>query len=120
MKPLTQAEEEVMLVLWDKGSCFVRDIVDAYAAPKPAYTTISTIVRILEAKGFVTHQAFGKSHRYASAISKEDYSNQQLNRMVEGYFDGSPSNLLSFFMKHKKMSTNDIENLLNQLKNNHE
>ncbi|MFK7953594.1 MAG: BlaI/MecI/CopY family transcriptional regulator [Ekhidna sp.] len=117
MKQLTQAEEEIMQILWKLGKSFVKDIVNEYQEPKPAYNTISTLVRILEKKGFVGFEAFGKSHQYFPLINKEDYSQKYLNRFVDKYFSGSYKELVSFFTKQEEMSVTDLERLLEELKN---
>lgn len=117
MKPLTQAEEEIMQILWQLDKAFVKDIIQEYAEPKPAYNTISTLIRIMEKKGFVGYEAFGKSHRYYPLIDKEDYSKKYLNRFVDKYFSGSYKDLVSFFTKEKEMSVMDLERLLEELKN---
>jgi predicted transcriptional regulator len=116
MKPLTQAEEEIMQILWKLEKAFVKEIVEEYDDPKPAYNTISTLVRIMEKKGFVGHETFGKSHRYYPLINKEDYSKKYLNSFVEKYFSGSYKELVSFFTKEKEMSVRDLEKLLDELK----
>lgn len=117
MKQLTQAEEEIMQILWTQGKAFVKDIVDQYDEPKPAYNTISTLIRILEKKGFVGYEAYGKSHQYFPLINKEDYSQKYLNRFVDKYFSGSYKELVSFFTKQEEMSVTDLERLLEELKN---
>lgn len=116
MKPLTQAEEEIMQILWHLEKAFVKEIVEEYDDPKPAYNTISTLIRIMEKKGFVGYEAFGKSHRYYPLIDKEDYSKKYLNRFVDKYFSGSYKELVSFFTKEKEMSVRDLEKLLDELK----
>ena len=116
MKPLTLAEAEIMQILWRLEHAFVKEIVEEYDDPKPAYNTISTLVRILEKKGFVGFDAFGKSHRYFPLIQKEDYSIKYLNRFVDKYFSGSYKELVSFFAKEKEMSVKDLEKLLKELK----
>lgn len=116
MKPLTQAEEEIMQILWHLEKAFVKEIVEEYDEPKPAYNTISTLIRIMEKKGFVGYEAFGKSHRYYPLIDKEDYSKKYLNRFVDKYFSGSYKDLVSFFTKEKEMSVRDLEKLLEELK----
>ncbi len=116
MKPLTQAEEEIMQILWHLKKAFVKEIVEQYDEPKPAYNTISTLIRIMEKKGFVGYEAFGKSHRYYPLIDKEDYSKKYLNRFVDKYFSGSYKDLVSFFTKEKEMSVKDLERLLDELK----
>lgn len=116
MKPLTQAEEEIMQILWHLEKAFVKEIVEEYDDPKPAYNTISTLIRIMEKKGFVGYEAFGKSHRYYPLIDKEDYSKKYLNRFVDKYFSGSYKDMVSFFTKEKEMSVRDLEKLLDELK----
>ena len=117
MKQLTQAEEEVMQVLWRMERAFVKDLVEEFPDPKPAYNTVSTIIRILEKKGFVSYEAFGKSHQYFALIGKEEYSKKYLHRFVDNYFSGSYAQLVSFFTEQDKMSVSDIEKLLEELKN---
>jgi BlaI family transcriptional regulator, penicillinase repressor len=117
MKELTKAEDQVMQILWKLGKGFVKDIIEEMPDPKPAYNTISTIVRILETKGFVDHKAYGKTHEYFPTISKDKYTTFYLNNMIKGYFNGSFQNLVSFFAKENKMNTADLEKLLQELKN---
>ena len=116
MKELTRAEDQVMHVLWSLEHAFVKDIIDKLPPPKPAYNTISTIVRILEKKGFVGHKAYGKTHQYYPLISKEKYTRFYLNNMIKGYFNGSFQNLVSFFARENKMDVNDLEELVNEIK----
>jgi BlaI family transcriptional regulator, penicillinase repressor len=115
MKELTKAEDQIMQVLWNLEKGFVKDIIDQLSEPKPAYNTVSTIVRILEKKGFVGYKAFGKTHEYFPLIGKEKYTRFYLNNMVKGYFDGSFQNLVSFFAKENKMDVQDIDQLMKEL-----
>ena len=115
LKELTRAEDQVMQILWSIGRGVVRDIIDKMPEPKPAYNTVSTIVRILETKGFVDHKAYGKTHEYFPLISKEKYMRFYLNNMIRGYFNGSFQNLVSFFARDNKLDANDIEKLLNEV-----
>jgi BlaI family transcriptional regulator, penicillinase repressor len=117
LKELTKAEDQVMQILWNLQKGFVKDIIEGMAEPKPAYNTVSTIIRILETKGFVDHKAYGKTHEYFPVISKERYTKFYLNNLLRGYFDGSFQNLVSFFAKENKMDANDLEKLLEELKN---
>ena len=117
LKELTKAEDQVMQILWKLESAFVKDIVEQMPEPKPAYNTISTIVRILETKGFVDHKAYGKTHEYFPLISKDKYTKFYLNNLLKGYFNGSFQNLVSFFAKENKMDVKDIEKLLQEIKN---
>jgi predicted transcriptional regulator len=117
MQQLTKAEEEIMQVLWDLDKAFVKEIIEEIPEPKPAYNTVSTIIRILEKKGVVGHKTFGKTHQYYPRITKEEYSNKYLNRFVNEYFSGSYSQLVSFFTKQENMSLTELETLLKELKN---
>lgn len=117
LKELTRAEDQVMQILWTIERGVVRDIIDKMPEPKPAYNTVSTIVRILETKGFVGHKAYGKTHEYFPIVSREKYTRFYLNNMIKGYFNGSFQNLVSFFAKDNKLNASDIEKLLNEVKN---
>lgn len=116
MKQLTKAEEQVMQALWQTGPAFVKDIIEAMPAPKPHYNTVSTLVKILIEKGFIDFKAFGKSHQYFALVTKEAYSHKTVNNLVKGYFGGSFSNMVSFFVKEKELSVNDLEKLLQKIK----
>ncbi len=118
MKELTKAEEQVMQILWKLEHAFVKEIVEEFPNPKPAYNTVSTIIRILEKKGFVSYIAFGKTHQYSPKILKEQYSKQRISTFVTDYFEGSFTKMLSFFTTHKNLSVKDLEearNLLQEL-----
>jgi predicted transcriptional regulator len=115
MKELTKAEDQIMQVLWALKKGFVKDIIDQLPNPKPAYNTVSTIVRILERKGFVGYTAFGKTHEYFPLIAKEKYTQFYLNNLVKGYFGGSFHSLVSFFAEENKMNLTDIDQLVKQL-----
>lgn len=115
MKELTKAEDQIMQVLWTLEKGFVKDIIDQLPEPKPAYNTVSTIVRILEKKGFVGYKAFGKTHEYFPLIGKEKYTRFYLNNLVKGYFNGSFQNLVSFFAKENSMDVQDIDQLMKEL-----
>ena len=113
MKELTKAEEQVMQIIWEKEKVFVKEVLEEMPLPKPAYNTVSTIVRILETKGFVGHEVFGKSHRYYPLIEKDVYRKFSANQMIQGYFSGSASKLISFFIKEKNLDTRDLDEILN-------
>ena len=116
MKQLTRAEEEVMQILWKLQKGNVAAILEELPEPKPAYNTVSTVVRILESKGFVDHEKEGKGHLYFPLIKKSDYSNQSINKFVDNYFQGSFKGMVSFFMKHNNMSLSELESILNEIK----
>lgn len=115
MKELTKAEEQVMLILWTKEKCFVKEIIQDMPEPKPAYNTVSTIVRILENKGFVDHEVFGKSHRYYPLVTKDEYRSFSAEQLMTGYFDASPSSMLSFFLKEKSLDAKDLDEMLKMI-----
>ena len=111
MKELTKAEEQVMQVLWNIGSGFANEIMSAFPEPKPAYNTVLTVIRILEKKGFVTHETFCKANRYQPAVSKEEYSQRFLGSVVERYFNNSYLDLVSAFAKKENFSLEELEEL---------
>lgn len=111
MKELTKAEEEVMQVLWDLGTAFVNDILDQLSEPKPAYNTVSTIVRILQKKEFVGYESHGRSHKYYPLITKENYRKQFFGSFMQRYFGNSPQQFASFFTKDQNVSLKDLEEI---------
>lgn len=119
MEELTKAEERIMQVLWKLQTAFVKDIIDELDdEPKPPYNTISSIVRLLEKKGYVSYKAYGKTYEYFPAISKDEYTKTTFSKMFSGYFDSSPASLLSFMVKEEKLSEKDIEELKALIKKN--
>jgi len=109
MKELTRAEEQVMQILWELENAFVKEIIEKISEPKPAYNTISTIVRILEKKGIVGHVAYGKSHQYYPLISKKDYTRKFMKGFVRNYFSNSYRDMVSFFAKEEQVSLSELE-----------
>ncbi|MGY4384494.1 BlaI family penicillinase repressor [Pedobacter sp. UYP24] len=119
MEELTKSEERIMQVIWKLGKVFVKDIIEAIAEdPKPPYNTVSSTVRLLEKKGYVNYKAYGKTYEYFAAISKEQYTKTTFNKLFSGYFDNSPTSLLSFMVKEKNLSKKDIEELQNLINKN--
>ena len=115
MKELTPAEEQVMQILWKEGRAFVRELLTQFPDPKPAYNTVSTIIRILEKKGFVDHEEFGKSYRYYPLISKEDYREERFSALMKGYFNNSMQQVLSHFSRSKKMDIKEADEMIRLL-----
>ena len=111
MKELTKAEEQVMQVLWKIGQGFAADLIANFPEPKPAYNTILTVVRILEKKGFVDHETFGKANRYYPLVSKEQYSQLFMQNFVQHYFDNSFKSMVSFFAQNKDISMEDLDEI---------
>lgn len=118
-KELTKAEEQLMQVLWNMQKAFVREIIDQMPNPKPPHSSVSTLMRILEAKGVVGYEAFGKSHRYYPLISREEYKKFQLKKLLGNYFDNSVHKLFSYFIQEQPIPEEDvqaIEKMIHQLK----
>jgi BlaI family transcriptional regulator, penicillinase repressor len=109
---LTKAEEEIMQMLWDMGDGLVKEIRDRFDEPKPARNTVSTVLRVLEKKGFAGHKAIGKVHRYYPVITKKDYSKSQLFRLMDNYFNNSFPAMASFFAQEKDLTIKELEELL--------
>jgi len=109
---LTRAEEQVMQVLWQRGPSFVKDVLPELPVPTPAYTTVSTIIRILEQKGFVGHEAFGRTHRYHALVAQDAYRSFSLTKLLGGYFGGSFSRLVSFFAQEENLDATQLDELL--------
>ena len=114
-KQLTKAEEQIMHVLWDLEESSVKEIIEKLPIPKPAYSTVSTIIRILETKEFVGHKQEGRGYVYYPLIQKDMYSNQTLHKVMDGYFDGSFKSMVSFFVKKNDMDISELETILKEI-----
>ena len=112
MKRLTRKEEEAMKILWKARKGFIKDLIDLYPEPKPPYTTFSSVIRVLEDKGYVGHKAYGKNHEYYPIIKKEDYKRIFMKAIVTDYFGSSYKNVVSFFVNENKLSTEDLKKLI--------
>ena len=115
LRELTRAEEELMQVLWDKEKAFVKDVIELLPEPKPAYNTVSTIIRILETKGFVDHTAYGKTHEYFPIVSKEDYRTFITGKLMGGYFKNSVEEMMSFFVSQKQIDLKEADEILKMI-----
>ena len=115
MKQLTNAEEDIMQILWKLKKANVKAIIEEIPEPKPAYNTVSTIVRILENKGFVDYEKQGKGHVYFPIVQQQDYSNQTINTLVDNYFQGSFKSMVSFFVKKNDISLKEMEAILKDI-----
>ena len=113
---LTKAEEQVMQILWEKEEGLVKDIRDSFSDPKPARNTVSTVLRILEKKGYVGHKAYGNVHLYFPLISKSNYSKSQLFGLLENYFNNSFPAMASFFAREKDLTVRELNELLEEAK----
>jgi len=111
MKDLTKAEEQIMQSLWKLGKGFLKDIVDSHADPKPAYTTVSTVVNVLVKKGMIEFKQYGKTREYFPTVSKTQYSSFSIKGIMHKFFNDSPSQLASFFTKNENISTDELESI---------
>ncbi len=109
---LTKAEEQIMQILWDKETGLVKDIRDSFGDPKPARNTVSTVLRVLEKKGYVGHKAYGNVHLYFPLVSKSNYSKSQLFGLLENYFNNSFPAMASFFAREKDLTVKELDELL--------
>jgi len=113
MKELTKAEEQVMQILWQLKEAIVKQILDKMPdEPKPAYNTVSTVVRVLESKGFVDHKAYGNSHVYFPIISEEDYKKFAFDKVIKSYFNNSYKTLVSYLVKEQKLNLSELAELI--------
>lgn len=118
IKELTKAELQIMQIIWEKGEVFVNDIIAEMPSPKPVYTTVSTIVRILVEKNFLAYKAFGKTHQYYPVISKEEYTQKYMTGVVNNFFSGSFKSLVSFFAEKENLSIGEIDDIIDILNHN--
>jgi len=115
IQALTKAEEEVMQIIWKLEKCLVKDVIDQLGDPDMPHSTISSVVRILEKKGFVGHKAYGKTHEYFPVITKEQYAQQGVSSLMEKYFGGSPKKLVSFLVQNDDLDLKELNDLLQTL-----
>ncbi|HKK62204.1 MAG TPA: BlaI/MecI/CopY family transcriptional regulator [Bacteroidales bacterium] len=114
-KELTRAEEQVMQIIWKLEKAFVKELLSHFPDPKPAYNTVSTIVRILEKKGFVSHEAYGKSHKYYPLITKEQYREEVFSGVMKNYFNNSMQQVLSHFSGKENMDLKEADEMIRLL-----
>lgn len=112
MKELTKAEERIMRILWELEKGFTRDILEQFEKDKPSYTTVATVLTVLEQKGFVEHKMLGNSKQYYPLVSKSKYSDFAMSNVLSKYFEGSLSQLVSFFTDRKKMDINELDEII--------
>ena len=112
MEKLTIQEEEVMIYIWELQCCFVKDIVAKYTQPAPPYTTVASIVKNLERKGYVTPKRVGNTYQYTPAIRENEYKRHFMSGVVRNYFENSYKEMVSFFAKDQKISTDDLKDII--------
>lgn len=115
-KPLTKAEEQVMMVLWKLGKGFLKDVLEQTPEPKPHPNTVATLLKILTDKGFVQVDVQGRNNCYKPRISKTEYGRKSANQLLKGYFEGSPAKLISQFVNDNKLGLKELEDLLQQVR----
>lgn len=120
LQKLTKAEEEIMQLFWDHGATTVSQLISRMTEPHPPHSTISSIVRILEKKGFVDHKAYGRTYEYFSIVDKADYSKFSIKKLVSNYFNGSMNELVSFLVKENDLSLRELGEVMNDLENQNE
>jgi BlaI family transcriptional regulator, penicillinase repressor len=111
MKELTKAEEQIMQYLWKIEKGFLKDIAEQFAEPKPAYTTVSTVIRVLVKKGFIKYNTYGKLHEYFPAISKKEYSRKFLKSWIGDFFNHSNQKFVSFYMQEEELDLIELEEM---------
>ncbi len=112
MKTLTKAEEQIMQILWDLKEGVVKEVVESFNEPKPAYTTVATVLKVLSKKGFVTHKKIGNTYLFFPAVSKKEYTKFQFSSLLKNYFNGSFPKMATFFAKENNISINELEEML--------
>jgi len=115
MSILTKAEEQVMQILWEEEEGFVKELLQKFPEPRPAYNTVSTIIRILEKKGFVDHRSFGKSHQYYPLVSRDQYRNERFSSLMKNYFNNSMKQVLSHFGKDGSMNMKEADEIISMI-----
>jgi len=112
IRELTKAELQLMQLLWDRKRAFVNDLIEDLPNPKPAYNTVSTIIRILEKKGFVSHDSYGKSHQYFPVVERDIYLNSYMGNVMQSFFSNSLPNLVSFLSKKEGISLEEANEIM--------
>ena len=115
MKKLTRKEEEIMNLFWDKGAMFVRELLELYEEPKPHFNTLSTMVRTLEANGFVGHKAYGNSYQYFPVVTREEYAGNTFTGIISNYFNNSYLSAVSSLVKEEKITVEELKELIEQI-----
>ena len=115
MEKLTNKEEQAMQVLWKIKRGFVKDLLEVFPQPKPHYNTLSSLIRLLEEKGFVGHKAYGNTHEYFPIITKDDYQKEYMSDIVDTYFEKSYKNAVSFFAREQNISIEELKEIINMI-----
>ena len=116
MVKLAKREEQIMQVFWDLNEAFIKEVIPHLPDPKPHYNSVATIVKILEEKGFLAHEAFGNIFRYYPVVSRDDYQKHAMKDIVSQYFNNSYPSMLAFFAKEQKISESELSEILDIIK----
>ena len=117
MKKLTRKEEEIMNLFWNNGAMFVRELLEHYDEPRPHFNTLSTMVRTLEANGYLDHKAYGNTYQYFPVVKREDYAGSTVGGIISSYFNNSYMSAVSSFVKEEKISVDELKELIEQIEN---
>lgn len=115
MKEITKAQEEILKALWRINEGAVSDVLDVLHEPKPAYNTVATVIKVLEKKEYVSHKTYGKTNVYYPIITDTEYAKYLLKDTIKGFFNGSLNQMVSFFVKNRDLSINELEELKNMI-----
>ena len=115
MKKLTRKEEEIMNLFWDKGAMFIKELLELYEEPKPHFNTLSTMVRTLEANGFVGHKVYGNSYQYFPVVTREEYAGNTFTGIISNYFNNSYLSAVSSLVKEEKITVEELKELIEQI-----
>lgn len=115
MKKLTKKEEEIMNLFWDKGAMFVKELLEHYDEPKPHFNTLSTMVRTLEANGYLSHKAYGNSYQYYPIVTREEYAGSSFKGIISSYFNNSYLSAVSALVKEEKITIEELKGLIEQI-----
>ena len=117
MKKLTKKEEEIMNLFWDRGAMFVKELLEHYDEPKPHFNTLSTMVRTLEANGYLSHKAYGNSYQYYPIVTREEYAGSSFKGIISSYFNNSYLSAVSALVKEEKITIEELKGLIEQIEN---
>ena len=115
MEKLTSQEEEVMIYVWELGPCYVKDIVTKFSEPFPPYTTIASVVKNLERKGYLSSKRYGNTYEYTPAIKESEYKQTFMSGVVRNYFENSYKEMVTFFAREQKISADDLKEIIKMI-----
>lgn len=120
MEKLTRQEEELMLIIWQRGKGFIKDFIQDMPQPHPPYTTVASVAKNLERKGYLRATRYGNTYEYAPAVDERDYKARCLSAFAQNYFKNSYKEMVCFFAREQKISARELEDIIRQIENGHE